>query len=43
MIWQKRYSWELIENGLLRHYISDISVFAEFINRVMRDIPRDLR
>ena len=43
MLWQKRYSWELIENGLLRHYISDISVFAEFINRVMRDIPRDLR
>ena len=38
--WQKRYSWELIDQGYWRHYLSDISVFVELINRVMRDIER---
>ena len=38
--WQKRYSWELIDKGHWRHYISDISVFVELINRVMRNIER---
>ena len=36
--WQKRYSWELIDKREWRHYLSDISVFVELINRVMRDI-----
>ena len=40
MLWQKRYSWELIEKEQYRHYLSDMSVFVEFINRVMGDIPR---
>ena len=40
ILWQKRYSWELIEEKRWRHYLSDISVFAEFINRVMQDIRR---
>lgn len=40
MLWQKRYSWELIEKKRWRHYLSDISVFVEFINRVMQDIRR---
>lgn len=40
MMWQKRYSWELVDKGLWRHYLSDISVFVEFIDRVMRDIRR---
>lgn len=40
ILWQKRYSWELIEKGRLRHYLSDISVFVELINRVLRDIER---
>lgn len=38
--WQKRYSWELVDQGYWRHYLSDISVFVELINRVMRDIER---
>ena len=40
MLWQKRYSWELVEKRDYRHYLSDISVFVELINRVMRDIKR---
>ena len=40
MLWQKRYSWELVNKGRWRHYLSDISVFVEFINRVTRDIQR---
>ena len=36
--WQKRYSWELIDKGEWRHYLSDISVLVELINRVMRGI-----
>ena len=38
--WEKRYSWELIDRGHWRHYLSDISVFVEFINRVMRGVER---
>ena len=34
-LWQKRYSWELIDQGCWRHYLSDISVFVELINHVM--------
>ena len=41
MLWQKRYSWELVGKGRWRHYLSDISVFVELIDRVMRDIGRD--
>ena len=40
ILWQKRYSWELIEERRWRHYLSDISVFVELINRVMQDIRR---
>lgn len=40
MLWQKRYSWELVDKGCWRHYLNDISVFIELIERVMRDIPR---
>ena len=40
ILWQKRYSWELVGQRRWRHYISDISVFVELINRVMRDIRR---
>ena len=40
MLWQKRYSWELVGKGRWRHYLSDISVFVELIDRVMRDIRR---
>ena len=35
MLWLKRYSWELVDKGDWRHYLGDISVFIEFINRVM--------
>ena len=41
MLWQKRYSWELVNEGRWRHYLSDLSVFVELIDRVMRDIRRD--
>ena len=41
ILWQKRYSWELVENGICRHYISDISVFVELITRVMVKIKRE--
>ena len=40
MLWRIRYSWELLGKGHWRHYISDISVFIELINRVMRYIRR---
>ena len=39
MLWQKRYSWELVEKRHWRHYISDISVFVELINRVVWERP----
>ena len=41
MLWEKRYSWELVEKKCWRHYLSDISVFVELINRVMQGIKRD--
>ena len=40
MLWQKRYSWELVGKGRWRHYLSDISVFVELIDRVMQDVRR---
>ncbi len=40
LLWQKRYSWEFIEKKRWRHYISNISVFIELINRVMSKIKR---
>lgn len=40
MLWLKRYSWEFVDEGRPRHYLSDISVFGELINRVMREIDR---
>lgn len=40
MLWQKRYSWELVGKGCWRHYLSNISVVVELIERVMRDIRR---
>lgn len=42
MLSLKRYSWEFVDQGRQRHYLSDISVFVELINRVMRNIHRDL-
>ena len=41
ILWQKRYSWELVGQELWRHYISDISVFVELINRVLGGIERN--
>lgn len=40
ILWKKRYSWELVEEQRWRQYLSDLSVFVEFINRVMREIER---
>lgn len=40
MLYLKRYSYELIEQQKWRHYLSDIFVFVELIERVMRDVPR---
>ena len=40
MLYLKRYSYELIEQQEWRHYLSDVSVFVELIDRVMRDVPR---
>ena len=37
-LYLKRYSYELVEKRQWRHYISDISVFVEFIRDVMDDI-----
>ena len=39
-LWEKRYSWELVDQGRWAHYFSDISVFVELIDRVMRHIDR---
>lgn len=41
MVSTKRYSWEQARDGVWRYYLSDITVFVELINRVMKDIPRD--
>ena len=41
VLWQKRYSWEHVEDGRWRYYLGDISVFVELIDRVMRDIARN--
>jgi hypothetical protein len=38
--WEKRYSWESVQAGRWRHYLSDISPFVELINRVMGRIER---
>ncbi len=40
ILWQKRYSWELVDSGRCRHCLSDISVFVALINRVMADVER---
>ena len=37
---QKRYSWELVDQGQARHYLSDIGVFIELISRVMAGIEK---
>ena len=39
ILWQKRYSWELVGENRWRHYLNDISIIIELINRVMHDIP----
>ena len=41
LVSQKRYSWERVRDRHWRHYLGDIAPFVEFINRVMRDVPRD--
>ena len=41
MVSKKRYSWEQARDGVWRYYLSDITVFVELIDRVMKDIPRD--
>ena len=41
MVSKKRYSWEHARDGVWRYYLSDITVFVELIDRVMKDIPRD--
>ena len=41
MVSKKRYSWEQARDRVWRYYLSDISVFVELIDRVMKDIPRD--
>jgi len=38
--WEKRYSWEAVDEERWRHYLSDISPFVELINRVMVGISR---
>ena len=40
ILWQKRYSWELVEEGRWRHYLSDTSVFVALVHRVMAGVPR---
>ena len=40
ILWQKRYSWELVEEGRWRDYLSDISVFVALVHRVMAGVPR---
>ena len=40
LLWQKRYSWELIDQGKARHYLSDFGVFIELIDRTMAGIER---
>ena len=39
--WTTRYSWELVRDQEWRYYFNDFSPFVEFINRTMRDMPRD--
>lgn len=41
LMWEKRYTWERVEKGKWHHYLDDISVCIELIDRVMRDIPRN--
>jgi len=41
MVSKKRYSWEHARDGVWRYYLSDITVFVELIDRVMKEIPRD--
>ena len=40
MLYQKRYSFELVAEQNWHHYLSDISVFVELINRVMVKVER---
>ena len=43
MLWQKRYSWEQMDRRRWRHYLSDISEFTDFVDRVMADMPKTPR
>ena len=40
MVSKKRYSWELIDSGQWRHYLTALSVLTGTIDRVMAGIPR---
>ena len=35
-LWEKRYSWELVDEGQWRHYLFDLSVLVELISDVLR-------
>ena len=40
MVSKKRYSWEQARDGVWRYYLSDITVFVELVDRVVKDIPQ---
>lgn len=39
-LWEKRYSWELVDRGHWRHYLLDIAVLVELINDVLKDTQK---
>jgi len=41
MIAMKRYHWERARDGDWRYYLDDITLIVEFIDWVMKDIPRN--
>ncbi len=36
-LWEKRYSWELVDKGDWRHYLLDISVLVQLVDDVLGD------
>lgn len=40
ILWEKRYSYELINEGKWRHYADDLSMFIGLIDKVMVNVPR---
>ena len=43
MLWQKRFGWEHVSKHTWRHYLRDLTVLTDLIDRIMVDMPKGPR